>query len=54
MSGGGKDVAGREGVEGWGGVYSKGFDQRVSYVMADSFRGKLQGLTSLVPGMPVF
>lgn len=36
---------------GWGG--SAGFDQWVSDVMADSFRGKLQGLTSLVPGMPV-
>ncbi len=33
---------------------SAGFDQGVSDVMADSFRGKLQGLTSLVPGMPLF
>ncbi len=37
---------------GWG--VSAGFDQGVSDVMADSFRGKLQGLTSLVPGMPLF
>lgn len=59
MAAGDKDVAGREGFffflradVGWGG--SAGFDQWVSDVMADSFRGKLQGLTSLVPGMPVF
>lgn len=37
---------------GWG--ESSGFDRWVSDVTADSFRGKLQGLTSLVPGMPVF
>lgn len=37
---------------GWGGVGR--VDQWVSDVMADSFRGKLQGLTSLVPGMPLF
>ncbi len=54
MAGGAKDVAGREGLGGlrWGG--SAGFDQRVSDDMADSFRSKLQGLTSLVLGMPVF
>lgn len=52
MSGGGEDVVGREGLEGRGG--STGFDQWVSDVMADSFKGKLQGLTSLVPRMPVF
>lgn len=52
MTGGDEDVAGRqaggEGLEGlgWGG--SAGFDQRVSDVTADSFRGKLQGLNSLV------
>lgn len=44
--------AGRFRGLGWGG--SAGFDQRVSDVMADSFRGKLQGLTSRVPRMPVF
>lgn len=40
--------AGRKDLEGlgWGG--SAGFDQWVSGVMADSFRGKLQGLNSLV------
>lgn len=37
---------------GWG--ESTGFDQWVSDVVADSFRGKLQGLTPLVPGMLVF
>lgn len=57
MSGGGEDVVGREGLEGRGGVGrggSTGFDQWVSDVMADSFKGKLQGLTSLVPRMLVF
>ena len=54
MAGGGKDVSGREGLggAGWGG--SAGFDQWVSDVMADSFTGKLQALTSLVPEMLVF
>ncbi len=54
MAGGGKDVTGREGLGGlrWGG--GAGIDQWISDVMADSFRGKLQGLASLVPGMPVF
>lgn len=52
MSGGDEDVAGRERFRGPGG--SASFDQQVSDVMADSFRSKLQGLTSLVPRMAVF
>lgn len=54
MAGGGEDVTGREGLEDWGGVGSGGFGQWVSDVMTDSFRSKLQGLRSLVAGMPVF
>lgn len=56
MAGGGKDVAAREGLEGWGGVGwggRAGFDRWVSNVMVDSFRRKLKGLT-LVPRMSVF
>lgn len=54
MAGGGKDVDRQERFRGlgWGG--STGFDQWVSDVMVHSFRGKLKGLTSLVPGMSVF
>lgn len=41
----------RAGV-GWAGVgWDAGFDQRVSDVRLDSFRGKLKGLASLVPAV---
>lgn len=55
MSGGGEDVAGRGGLGvGWGGLRAQALTSGVSDVMADSLRGKLQGLASLVPGTPVF
>lgn len=60
MSGGVEHTAGREALQEWarggesGGGQGAAFDQEVSNVLADSFRGKLQALAPLVPKMPSF